>query len=73
MTVPNVDMSAGKLDFNALGTSDVWVALITFLYLDFLDATSTSEYYTRSFPSVKPRPFPVHSNHLLSMTIAREG
>lgn len=38
---PSTAKTGGQLDFKALGTSDVWVALITFLYLDFLDATST--------------------------------
>jgi hypothetical protein len=40
-TVPSTDRTAGQLDFSALKTSELWVALITFLYLDFLDATST--------------------------------
>jgi hypothetical protein len=40
-TVPGVDRTALQLDFNALNNGDTWVALITFLYLDFLDATST--------------------------------
>ena len=31
----------GQLNFNALKYGDTWAALITFLYLDFLDATST--------------------------------
>ncbi len=39
--VPDVSMSAGKLQFSAFGTKELWIALITFLYLDFLDATST--------------------------------
>jgi hypothetical protein len=30
------------LEFSALGRGDVWAALITFLYLDFLDATATA-------------------------------
>jgi AGZA family xanthine/uracil permease-like MFS transporter len=34
-------MTGGKLEFSALSNGDVWVALITFLYLDFLDATNT--------------------------------
>jgi xanthine/uracil/vitamin C permease (AzgA family) len=38
--VPNVGMSGGKLNFPGLSKSDTWVALITFLYLDFMDATS---------------------------------
>jgi AGZA family xanthine/uracil permease-like MFS transporter len=29
------------LDFSAFGTPELWSALITFLYLDFMDATST--------------------------------
>ncbi|KAG1679264.1 hypothetical protein FOA52_009294 [Chlamydomonas sp. UWO 241] len=40
-TVPNVSMTGGKLDFNALSQGETWTALITFLYLDFMDATST--------------------------------
>mmetsp|Transcript_13893 Transcript_13893/g.34200 ORF Transcript_13893/g.34200 Transcript_13893/m.34200 type:complete len:631 (-) Transcript_13893:129-2021(-) len=39
--VPSVKKTGGQLDFKALNQGDVWVALITFLYLDFLDATST--------------------------------
>ncbi|KAJ9513803.1 hypothetical protein QJQ45_020878 [Haematococcus lacustris] len=39
--VPSVEMTGGMLEFKALNRSDVWVALITFLYLDFMDATST--------------------------------
>ncbi|KAJ9505668.1 hypothetical protein QJQ45_022168, partial [Haematococcus lacustris] len=38
---PDISRTAGQLDFTALDTSSVWVALITFLYLDFLDATTT--------------------------------
>uniref|UniRef100_A0A7R9VWM6 Uncharacterized protein n=1 Tax=Chlamydomonas euryale TaxID=1486919 RepID=A0A7R9VWM6_9CHLO len=40
-TVPDVSMSGGKLDFGALSNGETWIALITFLYLDFMDATST--------------------------------
>lgn len=39
-----IPLAGGQLDFKALNKADVWIALITFLYLDFLDATSTSEY-----------------------------
>jgi xanthine/uracil/vitamin C permease (AzgA family) len=39
--LPSVALTGGKLDFPALSKGDVWVALITFLYLDFMDATST--------------------------------
>ncbi len=41
VAVPSVAKSGGQLDFSALSNSDTWIALITFLYLDFLDATST--------------------------------
>ena len=39
--VPNPSKTAGALDFAALKNPDAWIALITFLYLDFLDATGT--------------------------------
>lgn len=39
--VPNPSKTAGALDWAGLGNGDAWVALITFLYLDFLDATGT--------------------------------
>jgi AGZA family xanthine/uracil permease-like MFS transporter len=39
--VPNPSKTAGALDFAALRNPDAWIALITFLYLDFLDATGT--------------------------------
>lgn len=39
--MPRVKKTALQLDFGALNNGDTWVALITFLYLDFLDATST--------------------------------
>ncbi|GFH25298.1 uncharacterized protein HaLaN_23237 [Haematococcus lacustris] len=38
---PDISRTAGQLDFTALDTSSGGVALITFLYLDFLDATTT--------------------------------
>ncbi len=38
---PRVQRTALQLDFAAFGTADLWAALLTFLYLDFLDATST--------------------------------
>jgi AGZA family xanthine/uracil permease-like MFS transporter len=34
-------MVIGKLDFSGLNSGDAWLALITFLYVDFLDATGT--------------------------------
>eukprot|EP00798_Chlamydomonas_sp_ICE-L_P022192 gene22192-29252_t len=40
VTVPTVEKSGGKLHFSGLAKGDTWIALITFLYLDFLDATS---------------------------------
>jgi len=40
-TVPDVSKTGGKLEFSGLAKADTWIALITFLYLDFLDATST--------------------------------
>ena len=39
--VPDPSKTALALDFSGLRNGQVWVALITFLYLDFLDATGT--------------------------------
>lgn len=39
VAVPNISKTAGLLDFGGMGSKDLWVALITFLYVDFLDAT----------------------------------
>lgn len=52
--VPNVKATALALDFGALASSDAWVALITFLYLDFLDATSTMFSMARLMSSTIP-------------------
>eukprot|EP00983_Pelagomonas_calceolata_P019618 617323-Pelagomonas_calceolata.AAC.6 len=40
--LPYTSRTGGVLEFSALNRGDVWAALITFLYLDFLDATATS-------------------------------
>ncbi|TPX56648.1 hypothetical protein PhCBS80983_g04364 [Powellomyces hirtus] len=40
VSVPRIKHTAGALDFN-LNTGEVWVALITFLYVDILDTTGT--------------------------------
>jgi AGZA family xanthine/uracil permease-like MFS transporter len=39
--VPNPSKTSGAIDWAGLANGDAWVALITFLYLDFLDATGT--------------------------------
>ena len=41
VSVPNAQKTALAWNFQAFGNSHLWVALITFLYLDFLDATGT--------------------------------
>lgn len=38
--VPNASKTAGKMNFDLSG-GHVWIALITFLYVDILDATGT--------------------------------
>ncbi|KAI9024724.1 permease family-domain-containing protein [Hyaloraphidium curvatum] len=40
VAVPNASMTAGKLNFDLSGGA-VWLALITFLYVDIFDATGT--------------------------------
>jgi AGZA family xanthine/uracil permease-like MFS transporter len=37
--VPNPSKTSLALDWAGLKNGDAWIALITFLYLDFLDAT----------------------------------
>lgn len=41
VAVPNASKTTLAWSFAAFGRSELWVALITFLYLDFLDATGT--------------------------------
>ncbi|KAI3428274.1 hypothetical protein D9Q98_006653 [Chlorella vulgaris] len=41
VSVPDTSQTAGKFDFSGFKDGNLWVALITFLYVDFLDATGT--------------------------------
>lgn len=41
VAVPDARKTTLAWSFAAFGRSELWVALITFLYLDFLDATGT--------------------------------
>jgi hypothetical protein len=41
VAVPDASKTTLAWSFAAFGRSELWVALITFLYLDFLDATGT--------------------------------
>lgn len=41
VSVPNAQKTSLTWSFNAFSNSQLWVALVTFLYLDFLDATGT--------------------------------
>jgi len=41
VSVPDATKTSLTWNFSAFGNSQLWVALITFLYLDFLDATGT--------------------------------
>lgn len=38
---PKIYNTGVAFDFSGFGTGDLWVALITFLYVDFLDTTGT--------------------------------
>ncbi|KAJ3172583.1 hypothetical protein HDU88_005912 [Geranomyces variabilis] len=40
VAVPHIKHTAGQMDFN-LNSGEIWVALVTFLYVDLLDTTST--------------------------------
>jgi adenine/guanine/hypoxanthine permease len=41
VAVPDTSYSAGQFDWSAFNNGNLWVALITFLYVDFLDASGT--------------------------------
>lgn len=41
VSAPDTSATAGKFDFSGFKDGDLWIALITFLYVDFLDATGT--------------------------------
>lgn len=41
VAAPDTSATAGKLSFTGFGDGDLWIALITFLYVDFLDCTGT--------------------------------
>lgn len=41
VAAPDTSATAGKLSFVGFGDGDLWIALITFLYVDFLDCTGT--------------------------------
>lgn len=37
--MPDPTTTSGQIDWRGLNSSDTWIALVTLLYLDFLDAT----------------------------------
>lgn len=41
VAVPDASYSAGQFDWSGFSNGNLWLALITFLYVDFLDATGT--------------------------------
>ena len=38
---PKIFNTGAALDFSGFGSGSLWVALVTFLYVDFLDTTGT--------------------------------
>jgi hypothetical protein len=51
--IPNPSKTSGRIDWSGLSNGDAWVALITFLYLDFLDATGEAVMHASS-PAAVP-------------------
>jgi AGZA family xanthine/uracil permease-like MFS transporter len=41
VAAPTLSKTGAALNFSGMGSGDVWVALITFLYVDFFDTTGT--------------------------------
>lgn len=65
VTAPDTSATAGKFDFSGFKDGQLWVALITFLYVDFLDATGTFysmanflSQYIPGFVDMKKKRFP---------------
>jgi len=61
--VPDASKTTLAWSFAAFGRSDLWVALITFLYLDFLDATGTLFSMGESLRSHRPYCLPGLGSH----------
>lgn len=38
---PKIFNTGAALDFSGFGSGSLWIALVTFLYVDFLDTTGT--------------------------------
>ncbi len=41
VALPSLSATGAKLSFNGFVTGELWIALVTFLYIDFLDTTGT--------------------------------
>ncbi|KAG7667637.1 hypothetical protein Ndes2526A_g01967 [Nannochloris sp. 'desiccata'] len=41
VAVPDTSYSAGQFDWSAFSNGNLWIALLTFLYVDFLDSSGT--------------------------------
>jgi hypothetical protein len=39
VALPSLKQTGAKMKWNGFGKGEVWVALLTFLYIDFLDTT----------------------------------
>ena len=41
VATPRIYNTGAAFDFSGFGSGDLWIALVTFLYVDFLDTTGT--------------------------------
>ena len=41
VAVPKIINTGAAFDFSGFGSGSLWIALVTFLYVDFLDTTGT--------------------------------
>jgi AGZA family xanthine/uracil permease-like MFS transporter len=41
VAVPSLSTTGAKLSFSGFSSGSLWIALVTFLYVDFFDATGT--------------------------------
>lgn len=59
VAVPSLSKTGAQLDFGGLSQGNAWLALITFLYVDFFDTTGTlfsmANFVGTYLPGASPR------------------
>ena len=74
VALPSLSATGAKLSFNGFVTGELWIALVTFLYIDFLDTTGTlfsmASFINNYIPGARARACAVHHPVLLTQPAA---